>query len=83
MAHVAELKAFESGDGYDEMPSEHSRKTRDDLELTRLGKKPVLKVCKCISTYIFCIDELQRYFGFLSMLGFSCTVMITWEGVLM
>ncbi|KAF4624851.1 hypothetical protein G7Y89_g13317 [Cudoniella acicularis] len=40
---------------------------RDDAMLRRVGKKPVLK----------------RSFGFMSMLGFSCTVMITWEGNLM
>ncbi|KAI1409796.1 putative GABA permease [Hypoxylon sp. FL1857] len=40
--------------------------TRDERDLLRLGKKPVLK----------------RSFGFLSILGFSCTVLITWEGIL-
>ncbi|KAI1186938.1 putative GABA permease [Nemania serpens] len=40
--------------------------SRDDAVLARLGKKPVLK----------------RNFGFLSILGFSCTVLITWEGSL-
>ncbi|KAI0192643.1 amino acid transporter-like protein [Xylaria flabelliformis] len=40
--------------------------SRDDATLTRLGKKPVLK----------------RNFGFMSILGFSCTVLITWEGSL-
>ncbi|KAI1124190.1 putative GABA permease [Nemania abortiva] len=40
--------------------------SRDDATLARLGKKPVLK----------------RNFGFLSILGFSCTVLITWEGSL-
>lgn len=40
--------------------------SRDDAALTRLGKKPVLK----------------RNFGFMSILGFSCTVLITWEGSL-
>ncbi|KAI1337249.1 amino acid/polyamine transporter I [Xylariaceae sp. FL0016] len=39
---------------------------RDDAVLTRLGKKPVLK----------------RNFGFLAILGFSCTILITWEGAL-
>ncbi|KAJ4354615.1 uncharacterized protein N0V89_006352 [Didymosphaeria variabile] len=39
----------------------------DNAELTRLGKKPVLK----------------RNFGLVSMLAFACTVMITWEGVLL
>jgi choline transport protein len=27
-------------------------------------------------------DTSQRNFGFMSMLGFSCTLMITWEGLL-
>ncbi|KAI1809055.1 amino acid transporter-like protein [Poronia punctata] len=38
----------------------------DDAALARLGKKPVLK----------------RNFGFFTILGFSCTVLITWEGAL-
>lgn len=41
--------------------------SRDDEALARLGKKPILK----------------RNFGFLTILGFSCTVLITWEGTLM
>ena len=40
--------------------------TRDDRDLMRLGKKPVLK----------------RNFGFMQILGFSCTVLVTWEGIL-
>ncbi|KAI4112802.1 MAG: hypothetical protein LQ345_006102 [Seirophora villosa] len=39
---------------------------RDRDDLARLGKKQVLK----------------RNFGFMSMLGFSCTIMVTWEGML-
>ncbi|KAL8826829.1 MAG: hypothetical protein Q9170_007253 [Blastenia crenularia] len=39
---------------------------RDREELARLGKKQVLK----------------RNFGFMSMLGFSCTMLVTWEGLL-
>lgn len=39
---------------------------RDEADLVRLGKKPVLK----------------RRFGFMSLLGFSCTILITWEGIL-
>ncbi|KAF1976792.1 amino acid transporter [Bimuria novae-zelandiae CBS 107.79] len=38
----------------------------DNATLARLGKKPVLK----------------RRFAFLSILGFACTVLITWEGSL-
>ncbi|KAI0893406.1 putative GABA permease [Annulohypoxylon nitens] len=40
--------------------------SRDERDLLRLGKNPVLK----------------RNFGFMSILGFSCTVLITWEGML-
>lgn len=39
---------------------------KDQVELARTGKKQVLK----------------RNFGAMSMLGFSCTLMATWEGVL-
>ncbi|KAL8786251.1 MAG: hypothetical protein Q9195_008275 [Heterodermia aff. obscurata] len=39
---------------------------QDDRTLIKLGKKPVLK----------------RTFGLMSVLGFSCTVLITWEGIL-
>lgn len=38
---------------------------RDDQEMAYLGKK----------------QQLRRNFGFMSMLGFSCTLMITWEGL--
>jgi choline transport protein len=40
--------------------------SRDERDLMRLGKKPVLK----------------RNFGFMQILGFSCTVLVTWEGIL-
>jgi choline transport protein len=38
----------------------------DDSILVRLGKKPVLK----------------RNFGYMSILGFSCTILITWESTM-
>ncbi|KAK4870531.1 hypothetical protein LT330_004879 [Penicillium expansum] len=44
---------------------ELSRKELDDANLARMGKRPVLK----------------RNFGLMSMLGFSCTILITWEGI--
>ncbi|KAJ5098388.1 choline transport protein [Penicillium argentinense] len=37
----------------------------DDAKLARMGKRPVLK----------------RNFGLWSILGFSCTILITWEGI--
>lgn len=39
---------------------------QDKRDLIRPGKKPVLK----------------RNFGFMQILGFSCTVLVTWEGIL-
>ncbi|KAF1949616.1 GABA permease-like protein, partial [Byssothecium circinans] len=47
-----------------EIPVKSSKFESDDVALSRLGKKSVLK----------------RRFAFLSILGFSCTVLITWEG---
>lgn len=47
-------------------PQDLTADERDREDLARLGKKQVLK----------------RNFGFLSMLGFSCTMLITWEGLL-
>ncbi|CAL00903.1 uncharacterized amino-acid permease C15C4.04c [Aspergillus awamori] len=43
-----------------------SEDARDNLALARLGKKPVLK----------------RNFGILSIIGLSCTILGTWEGIL-
>lgn len=39
---------------------------QDERDLMRQGKRPVLK----------------RTFGFMQILGFSCTVLVTWEGIL-
>ena len=69
------LKSFDrNGDGA--MVSRHTlsrnsengkhQVARDDQEMAFLGKK----------------QQLRRNFGFMSMLGFSCTLMITWEGML-
>lgn len=44
----------------------HSTAISDDAYLARLGKKPLL----------------PRNFGFMSILGFSCSALLTWEGVL-
>ena len=59
---------------------------RDEADLARLGKKPVLKVSSwpvfselMLKLMLF----MQRRFGFMSLLGFSCTILITWEGMLM
>ena len=55
----------------------------DDNDMARLGKTPVLKAL-IPSICVFCPNiYLQRNFGFMSVLGFSCTVLITWEGLVM
>ncbi|KAB8203427.1 amino acid/polyamine transporter I [Aspergillus parasiticus] len=51
--------------GLYEIEERPSYQNADDIHLTRLGKRPVLK----------------RNFGLMSMLGFSCTILVTWESV--
>lgn len=74
-----------------------SMRERDDAQLQRIGKKPVLKVQsippaqegeeKHRGRRIVWPDLLtsappQRNFGLLSILGFSCTILGTWECLL-
>ncbi|KAJ5544327.1 amino acid permease [Penicillium frequentans] len=49
-----------------EAKSGHTIQEHDNAHLQRMGKKPVLK----------------RNFGLLSIFGFSCTILGTWEGLL-
>lgn len=59
---------------------------RDVQALARLGKKPILKVCLRLSSILpkgFQAHDLQRRFSFLSILGFTCTILVTWEAELM
>lgn len=61
--------------------SEH----RDEADLARLGKRSVLKVRYIQGTLkITCLKSLfakKRSFGFMAVLGFSTTILITWEGL--
>ena len=61
-----------------------SSQDRDRDGLARLGKKQVLKVLltRARIRAISKIDPSQRNFAFMSMVGFSCTMMQTWEGIL-
>ncbi|KAF7920719.1 hypothetical protein BELL_0233g00180 [Botrytis elliptica] len=62
-----EVEAVELGAVHNKTLARHdSAESKDRDELIRLGKKPVLK----------------RNFAFMSILGFSCTILITWEGSL-
>ena len=60
-----------------------SKQKHDAIDMARLGKLPVLKVLSTSRCPSFVLTTLQRNFGFMSILGFSCTVLITWEGFLM
>lgn len=64
----------------------HATYDKDQIELARTGKKQVLKVGfgpKTSAGFKYSVlIQSQRNFGFMSMLGFSCTLMATWEGVL-
>lgn len=58
---------------------------KDVDTLARLGKKQVLKVqfdLEAFPAYLWHANESKRRFGFLSLFGFSCTILITWETVL-
>ena len=57
---------------------------RDATILARMGKKQVLKVyASGLEAWHKILIALQRNLGFMSMLSFSCTILATWEGVLM
>ena len=48
------------------LPQQRYQALSDEDRLRRLGKKPLLR----------------RSFGFMSILGFSCSSLISWEGIL-
>ena len=63
--------------------SGHRYRQNDEHALARLGKKQVLKVsCQISSSPFEILSLVQRRFGFLSLFGFSCTILATWETVL-
>lgn len=71
--------------GIDEIEGHKSYASRDNEDLTRTGKKPVLKVGDnspdILAPPIFVNLRIQkRNFGFMSTLGFSCLVLSTWQG---
>ncbi|KAI1438258.1 amino acid transporter [Xylaria sp. CBS 124048] len=54
------------GHGYSKQPCTDKRTRDDDAYLQSLGKRPLL----------------NRAFGFMSILGLSCSALLSWEGVL-
>ncbi|KAL4880520.1 amino acid/polyamine transporter I [Aspergillus karnatakaensis] len=65
MAHTNSRRAVYSDSKEKERDGSRKSVSSDDVYLARLGKKPVLR----------------RNFGMLSVLGFSCTILVTWEGI--
>ncbi|CAM1509634.1 Fc.00g033730.m01.CDS01 [Cosmosporella sp. VM-42] len=68
LGNLAAVKVNQSRVSVEAEPRSASQSTSeyvDNDQLARLGKKQVLK----------------RNFGFMSILGFSCTILITWEAV--
>lgn len=71
-----------------EIGASSSSKQRDEVNLARLGKRGVLKVSLQQSSlsprsqYLYwqVSFKKQRNFGFMAVLGFSTTILITWEG---
>ena len=59
-----------------------TKQKSDEDDMARLGKTPVLKALITSIGSSSALTFLQRNFGFMSVLGFSCTVIITWEGLL-
>lgn len=68
-----------------------SKSNRDEMELAHFGKRQQLKVSHSTdhqspsSTAPFADLSFfcQRTFGLVSMTGLTCTLMVTWEGILM
>ncbi|KAL8662431.1 MAG: hypothetical protein Q9202_004752 [Teloschistes flavicans] len=53
------------GGSPDRIPKAESRGDQDEIDLAAFGKK----------------SQLKRKFGFISMVGLTCTLMATWEGL--
>lgn len=66
--------------------SEHSIREKDDrdrINLAKVGKRQVLKVCNFPPRVPeLCPHLIKRRFGLMSMTGFSCGLMCTWEAML-
>lgn len=55
---------------------------QDDLDMQRLGKKQELKVGRSLMCPSLA-DKLKRNFRFHSILGFTLSLMATWESIML
>ena len=82
---VSSAPAYQGGTYIDIGLGKHQK---DENTLARLGKKQVLKVHidDSIATYKSVGNDLlifiKRRFGFMSLIGFSCAILVTWETAL-
>lgn len=68
-----------------------SKSNRDEVELAHFGKRQQLKVSildrtispSSTTPFANLFFFRQRTFGLVSMTGLTCTLMVTWEGILM
>ena len=74
--HVLGLEG-KSGTVVEEAYSNH-----DEAELAALGKKQQLRVWQSLRMRCSVLTTQQRNFSFAGILGFSCILMATWEGLL-
>lgn len=63
---IAISSAIDQGNNSNNVSRKSASRLSDDAHLARLGKRPLL----------------TRSFGFMSILGFSCSSLISWEGIL-
>jgi hypothetical protein len=74
-----------------EIGASQTSKQRDEAQLARLGKREVLKVSPTIFVHTAKRSHLlipplgikQRNFGSMAVLGFSTSILVTWEAELM
>lgn len=74
--------------GHGHEPQSENKHSQDEAELARFGKKQQLRVslATLLTVSRYCLSypliDAQRNFGLVSIVGLTCTLMITWEGSL-
>lgn len=76
---MADIYNMKSGHGAPAMLSEAASRSSGEIDASR--EKPYVDRDDREMAYMGKKQQLKRNFGFMSMLGFSCTLMITWEGL--
>lgn len=72
----------EPGASDDSLSDRHHGTYHDVRDMGRLGKKQEFMVCQSSQCCYQIINSRQRNFRFYSILGFTSTLMCTWEAML-